>query len=292
MQGTADQARCDLGSLPSPWLQHDWQKEPLAHIRWETMRGCPYSCNFCQHRRKNPGISHFSFPRLLAEIDLFCSRNVASIAVLDPVFNVNPVWSIDILRAFVERKYKGRISLQCRAELITDEFLDIARQLDAKLEFGLQTIHASEAAAINRTNDILKVEEALFKTRRMKIKHEVSVIFGLPNQTLQSFLQTVEWCLDRDVPVIKAFPLMLLKGTELAHVAGRWNMEESDAAIPWVKSSVTFTEHDWTIMNDISSYLQKTEGIHPKTLNSLLGDNDGHTNAKRWSPHALSATKE
>lgn len=287
MQGAAGQARCDLGSLPSPWLQHDWQNETLAHIRWETMRGCPYSCNFCQHRRKKPGISHFSFPRLLAEIELFCNRKVASVSVLDPVFNADPEWAIAILRAFVERKYKGRISLQCRAELITDEFMDVARQLNTTLEFGLQTIHASEAVAINRTNDIRKVDEALFKTRRMNIKHEVSVIFGLPNQTLQSFLQTVEWCLSRDVPVIKAFPLMLLKGTELARSAGRWNMEESDAAIPWVKSSGTFTEYDWAIMNAVSSYLHETEGVHPKTLRGLFGDNSGHDNAARWSPRTL-----
>ncbi len=287
--GAACQARCDLASLPSPWLQHDWHNEPLTHIRWETMRGCPYSCNFCQHRRKKPGISHYSFPRLLAEIDLFCNHEVAAISVLDPVFNVRTDWAIGILRAFVERKYKGRLSLQCRTELITDDFLEIARQLNVTLEFGLQTIHAAEAVAVSRTNDIQKVDEALFKTRRLNIKHEISVIFGLPNQTLRSFLQTVEWCLNRDVPVIKAFPLMLLKGTELAHSAGKWNMQESEAVIPWVKSSDTFTEHDWTVMNAISSYLHETEGVHPKTLSGLFGDNDGHANSERWSPHALDA---
>jgi len=287
MPGATVQARSDLFNLPSPWLHHDWHKVPLSNIRWETMRGCPYSCNFCQHRKKKPGVSYFAHSRLLAEIDLFCERQINSISVLDPVFNVNSDWAINILNSFIERRFKGRISLQCRAELITDNFLEAARKLNVTLEFGLQTIHTAEADAINRTNDIRRVDEALFKARRLNIKHEVSVIFGLPNQTVQSFLQTVEWCLSRDVPVIKAFPLMLLKGTELAESACRWNMQESATAIPWVCSSDTFTEHDWHIMNAISSYLHETEGAHPKSLPIQLTGKKKQTNSDRWSPHAL-----
>jgi hypothetical protein len=281
------QGICDLKNLPSPWLCQDSRIDSGSNIRWETMRGCPYSCNFCQHRGKKAGVRYFPIERILSEIELFCIRKVSSIAVLDPVFNLNHKRAIKILKAFAERKFAGHISLQCRAELVTDEFLELARRLNVTLEYGLQTIHGDEGVAIKRINDITKVERALLKTRLLGIKHEVSVMFGLPNQTQQSFGQTVEWCLNREVPVIKAFPLMLLKGTELAQCASDWNLVESDTPIPWVKSSKTFNEKDWRKMNAISSALQRTENKHPKTLRELLDDNTEDYNCERWSPSSL-----
>lgn len=281
------QVLCDLNKLPSPWLREDCPIDSRSNIRWETMRGCPFKCNFCQHRGKKAGVRYFPIERILSEIELFCIRKVSSIAVLDPVFNLNHKRAIKILKAFAERKFEGHISLQCRAELVTDEFLELARRLNVTLEYGLQTIHGDEGVAIKRINDITKVERALLKTRLLGIKHEVSVMFGLPNQTQQSFGQTVEWCLNREVPVIKAFPLMLLKGTELAQCASDWDLEESDNTIPWVKSSKTFTVKDWRKMNAISSALQRTENKHPKTLRELLDDDTEDYNFERWSPSSL-----
>jgi len=192
-----------------------------------------------------------------------------------------------ILKAFKEQNFRGHISLQCRAELVTDEFLELARCLNVTLEYGLQTIHEDEGVAIKRINNIMKVESALRITRLLGIKHEVSVIFGLPNQTLQSFRQTVEWCLNREVQVIKAFPLMLLKGTELAQCANYWKLEESDTPIPWVKSSETFTKQDWRKMNAISSALHRTENKHPKSLREIVDENTEDGNFERWSPCSL-----
>jgi hypothetical protein len=281
------QVLCDLNNLPSPWLREDCAIDSRSNIRWETMRGCPYSCNFCQHRGKKAGVRYFPIERILSEIDLFCSKNVSSIAVLDPVFNINHTWAMKILKAFEERNFGGHISLQCRAELVTDEFLELVSHLNVTLEYGLQTIHENEGKAIKRINDIPKVESTFRKTRLLGIKYVVSLMFGLPNQTQQSLEQTVEWCLNREVPVIKAFPLMLLKGTELAQCANEWNLEESDTPIPWVKSSKTFTEQDWRKMNAISSALHRTENKHPKSLRELVDENTEDGNFERWSPCSL-----
>ena len=44
---------------------------------------------------------------------------------------------------------------------------------------------------------------------------QVITIYGLPNQTLGTFEASVEWCLRRGVPRVRAWPLMLLRGTPL-----------------------------------------------------------------------------
>ncbi|RDJ94133.1 hypothetical protein B4Q13_16875, partial [Lacticaseibacillus rhamnosus] len=64
--------------------------------------------------------------------------------------------------------------------------LDAAAALDTCLEFGLQTIHEREGEAVLRRNHIGRVDDVLAGVRRRHIDHEVSLIFGLPEQTLAS----------------------------------------------------------------------------------------------------------
>ena len=50
--GTPDlglQSKTDIENLPSPFL-HSVFDLKRTFIRWETTRGCPFSCAFCQHR--------------------------------------------------------------------------------------------------------------------------------------------------------------------------------------------------------------------------------------------------
>ena len=47
------QAMVNLEQLLSPWLNNEISLQNQPFIRWETQRGCPFACNFCQH--KEPG---------------------------------------------------------------------------------------------------------------------------------------------------------------------------------------------------------------------------------------------
>ena len=266
-----EQAQVDLGALPSPWLTGIIPLDKQRFVRWETQRGCPYRCSFCQHR--DPGARPcrqvFSAARIDEEIDLFCRSDVRDIAVLDPIFNVHPR-APQILDRFRRRGYQGRLSLQCRAESVAPAFLDAAAHLDVCLEIGLQTIHEREAAAIQRRNHLGKVERVLDQLQRRGIAHEVSIIYGLPGQTLDSFRQTVSWCVERRVPVIKAFPLLLLRGTALDVQRDRWGLTTDTGPLPVVVASRTFSHGEWRAMARIAEALRRTEGQHPVRLSELL----------------------
>ena len=73
------------------------------------------------------------------------------------------------------------------------------------------------------------------------------------------------------MPVLKAFPLMLLRGTRLARERDRWQLRENRADIPAVISSHSFTESDWHVMAALSAALAATEGRHPTSADQLLG---------------------
>jgi len=261
----------DLDMLPSPFLSGIVSLQRRPFIRWESQRGCPFSCTFCQHKEAGAKLRKREFceGRIFQEIDLFCENQVGAIAVLDPIFNASR-YAIDILKRFKTNGFKGHLSLQCRAEMINEEFVNVVRDMNVTLEFGLQTIHADEGRAVKRKNNLGKVEKNLSLVSDAGIEFEISVIFGLPNQTYRSFLKTVNWCLSSGATTIKAFPLMLLRGTELEERKQEWGMIQSIGTMPVVLSSDTYGFDDWCAMAKISQALKKTEGNHPVQIKELM----------------------
>ena len=108
------------------------------------------------------------------------------------------------------------------------------------------------------------------KVLKENIECEVSLIFGLPCQTFESFCETVNWCLEMKVPTVKAFPLMLLRGTEIEQNRDSWGLIESGGSMPVVLQSNTFSYDDWIKMAQISEALKSTEGNHPDSISKLL----------------------
>lgn len=265
--GAAVQAATVLATLPSPLLGGQIPLAGQAFIRWEPQRGCQFACSFCQHRQKDDRSPVLRFPidRVMEEVDLICRTGVEEVAVLDPIFKGRKEagHAERVLERFIANGYRGRLALQCRAEFVTEAFLDLVQQLDVCLEFGLQTIHKNEQEAIGRPNNMDKVAWALAATRQRGIEHEVSLIYGLPEQTLASFHASVRWCLEQEVPVIKAFPLLLLRGTKLEQDRAQWQLVVDDEIMPEVVASSTFSRADWHAMTALSQQLSDTEGGHP-----------------------------
>lgn len=286
------QTTVDLNLLPSPFLQGLVPLHAGAFLRWESQRGCPFSCSFCQHKEAGAKLRkrEFCSNRIFSEIDLFCELGVKEIAILDPIFNASSQ-STQILQRFQKNNFCGRLSLQCRAEMVSEEFIQSIQGLDVKLEFGLQTIHLDESNAVNRRNNMSKVLRGLEMVTQAGIEFEISIIFGLPNQTLASFTQTVDWCLSSGATAIKAFPLMLLRGTELEERKDDWGLVESFGTMPVVVSSNSYSVEDWQAMGRISQALKRTEGSHPLEVIELLCLSENLTvEMPRFRPNSLEGT--
>jgi hypothetical protein len=267
-----EQSATDLRNLPSPWLDTTLKLDQNSSVRWETQRGCTFRCSFCQHRQPDARIpiAIVEKSRITIEIDLLCKSKVRRISVLDPVFNRDQVHAVHVLQQFSRHKFQGEIALQCRVEMVDDAFLEIVQKLNVTLEFGLQSIHKLEYLAVGRPNHMAKVEQVLREVQRRKIKNEVSLIYGLPEQTLESFQSSVDWCLSLNIPVIKAFPLLLLRGTELERQQAKWSFTVQEGDFPMVVSSNSFDLSDWEEMERIGNALSRTEYRHPASVRDLI----------------------
>jgi radical SAM superfamily enzyme YgiQ (UPF0313 family) len=296
-RGVPDLAKstsASLETIASPLLSGIIR--PQTFIRWETQRGCAFNCSFCQHKEPDKAVlknnRYFSKSRVDAEIDWIVANPVVQdIAILDPVFNSGPNY-LNILQQLRAGRYQGRIWLQCKADMANNEFLDELTRLKDQgahpvLEFGLQTANKDEMRLINRSNNLNKVTRILEECAARGLDHEVSLIFGLPNQTVSSFQESVAFITQPqfDIPTIHAFPLMLLRGTDLYEQKQKYGLIESNEVIskaidrvqhdiPHVISSHTFTRDDYHQMKEIAESLEKRNKVKKDIYPSPRRDTD------------------
>jgi radical SAM superfamily enzyme YgiQ (UPF0313 family) len=282
LKGQPDRAlhgAVSLDKMPSPHLLGILPPQPF--VRWETRRGCPFQCSFCQHREPNTTMTSKKFheERIRNEINHFATSGVESIAVLDPTFNTDTFWATSILDQFGMSPFSGKLALQIRPEKINKTFLSAVQTLrkthvDVELEIGVQTFDPAALASIDRVKGsdvnkvIHRVQQKLKRVEAFEISASVSLIFGLPFQTIESFQRDIEWC-KSNVPSIhvEAFPLMLLRGTPLYDKKHTLQLVEATNVphpilqdriqdfIPHVISSPWFTEDDWHRMATMAHLL-------------------------------------
>lgn len=253
----------DFTQLPSPYKSVIQIPEGQQMVRLETKRGCPYRCTFCAHRdlSKNKVNKH-SLDRIFADLFYLRAKNVRRVNVLDPVFNMGSEY-IEVLKEIDRLDFESTVfTFQTRMELIKgktgEEFLTLVAKTGGHLEFGMQTLIPAEYEIINRKNNLDHVVPLFGQLNEMGISYEVSLIYGLPNQTVDSFQKSISILSNNGCTEITAFPLMLLRGTELYAEKEKWRMKEEiigDYQIPTVTSSSSFSKEEWLVMSRIANSL-------------------------------------
>ncbi|KAJ3120122.1 hypothetical protein HK098_004866 [Nowakowskiella sp. JEL0407] len=273
------QAKIDINELPSP-IRGEFSTISLTNqsfLRWETKRGCPFRCSFCQHKDLYQKRSQLPPDRILREIQAIKQSSVNDLAVLDPTFNAGREY-LSIMEEL--SGYIGKVTLQCRFEMVNEEFMEwcvklIRRGANLVLEFGLQTANPLEAGAIQRPNNLKKVVGVANSLRERGIPFEISLIYGLPLQTVKSFEESIQFCQALKPTNLIAWPLMLLRGTPLYRDRDKYEMSERTflfdekhqlyecegknerihSGIPHVVSSSTFSKEDWIQMRQLAREL-------------------------------------
>jgi len=270
-----DQAVSTLSTLPSPFLSLDDKVAvvlPSSNFqRWETQRGCAFRCTFCQHRGTSQSVTTVKDSRVEAELRFLADTKTLKVNIVDPTFNHNQVNAISVLN----RIHACALSLQTRPEKVTSSFLDAVQdsEADITLECGVQTFEPSELKLIGRMPGtsseatVKKVDKKLADIKERGIRFEVSLIYGLPHQTVDSFMRSLEKAHLSGADKVSAFPLMLLRGTELharRHELGlREDFLQSAVTsriqdfIPHVVETPALSTIEWIRLGEIAAALEK-----------------------------------
>ena len=112
------------------------------------------------------------------------------------------------------------VSIGTRPDCLGPDVLALLEELNqikpVWIELGLQTIHERTAAYIRRGYPLSCFEEAVKALRQRDLEVIVHTILGLPGESRQDILETMEYLNHRDIQGIKLQLLHVLKGTDLA----------------------------------------------------------------------------
>lgn len=112
------------------------------------------------------------------------------------------------------------LSIATRPDCLPDEVIELLAQLNKKkpvwVELGLQTIHERSARFIRRGYPLSVFTDAVERLNRQGIEVITHVILGLPGETKEMMLETIDYLNTLPIQGVKLQLLHVLEGTDLA----------------------------------------------------------------------------
>jgi len=197
----------DLAELPSPFLNGifdqliaDNPKEKWIGL-WETNRGCPFQCTFCDWGSATASkVSRFEMDRLYAELEWFVNNKIEYIFVCDANFG-SLKRDIEIAERVAHLRkqtgYPQGFSVQSTKNATERAYTTQKILSDAGLNKGvalsMQSLDLTTLKNIKRDN--ISLETYLELSRRFtrdRVETYSDLILGLPGETYESYVHGID----------------------------------------------------------------------------------------------------
>lgn len=193
-------------------------------------------CLFCSERGSGDfaGNRWFSIKHQFEDIKQIMKRkwkNGKYIAYFQAYTNTYA--SIEVLKqkydeAIAEEDVVG-LAIATRPDCLGEEVLELIEEFNKKVytwvELGLQTSNEYTAIKINRGYKLKVFEEAVKNLRKRNIDVVTHIIFGLPGETKEDMLNTVNYVSTQDIQGVKYHLLHLMKNTPLVDFYNRGELK-------------------------------------------------------------------
>jgi hypothetical protein len=232
-------------------------------IYWESKRGCSFHCDFCEWgNAASNKVIRLNEYRIDSEIKLFKQNKIKKINILDANFILN-MNDIEILEKLLEIKdctFNFQVNFNILKNKLLDKFVSICKYNKDRLflELGLQTIHKEEMEVLNRNNNIEHIKYVMQIFNNLNINYEISIIFGIPGQTFETFQNTIKILEENGCKKYAAYPLRLPQNSRMKKDASKFKIKEDYSKfdsypIKFVTESYSFDRHEWEMMFSIAN---------------------------------------
>ena len=229
---------------PSPFKNKNFlrcmdQVDALGLLRgtvWETNRGCPYSCSFCDWGGLvSQKIRQVPDKRLFEEME-FLVQNMDEIFFGDANFGIFPR-DVEITKKIVnlyETLENPRLKVMHtgNAKNTTDRVYEIGKLLNkynlqrSGVSLSLQTYTDEALANVKRTNiQKEKYQELTSKFIGDGVPVYTDMIINLPGETFYSFLDSLEIVLQGDVTDIRTFLLEMYPNSAISQEVEKFKIK-------------------------------------------------------------------
>lgn len=234
----------DLELIPSPFLNYNLNPEKWEGLLWELSRGCPYNCSFCSESRGVKGVRYYSEERIRKELILFEEKKVDQVFVLDPTFNINKTRALNIIKLIKEYAPHIHFTFEIRAELLDEELAESFSELHCSLQIGLQSSQVDVLKNVNRNLKPKQFSEKISLLNKYGAVFGLDLIYGLPGDTLNGFLESLDYALYQIPNHLDIFRLSIFPGTVLFDRAEIFNLNFKKEVPYSVISSPGYSEKE------------------------------------------------
>lgn len=145
------------------------------------------------------------------------------------------------------------ISIATRPDCLGDDVLALLGELNkikpVFVELGLQTIHKKSAEYIRRGYTLEVYDKAVENLKKIGVNIVVHVIIGLPNETKEDMLKTVDYVCKSGADGIKLQLLHVLRNTDLEkdYIDGKFKVLSLEEYLDIIKSCIEIIPEDIVI---------------------------------------------
>ncbi len=205
----------DPAIYPSPILVHKICLENYDGILWELSRGCPFKCGFCFESRGSERVRKFPIERITKELDVIKKSGIDQVFVLDPTFNIDRKRAKEILTLIKNKAPDIHFTFEARSEYLDIETAELFSEITCSVQIGLQSSSEDVLKNVNRKLDQDDFYSKVLMLHEAGAVYGFDIIYGLPGDTPEKFLDTVDFALSMAPNHIDIFPLAVLKGTDI-----------------------------------------------------------------------------
>jgi putative methyltransferase len=270
----------DIDECESPYLDGLFDKlmesrppHLLYNASVESTRGCPFSCAFCEIGERYYVKVKKNYGKIKKEIDWIVKNKIEYITDANSNFGLYYKPDMDLAEYVKEKKEETGYPHAYRVTWVkgkADKVLDIAKVLEEAgvqkgMTIALQSMNQKVLDAIMRKNvDGGKLKEFIEMYEGNQISSYVELIWGLPEETLESFIGGVCEIMELDYHNYLDIHLMAALintpfsrpdyiekyGLEVSHTQPRFHHRHirdklSEDTTQFVTKSNTFTQEEW-----------------------------------------------
>lgn len=213
----------DLDTLPLParhLLPNDRYRYILSKGRVTTLfssRGCPYQCIFCDKTVFGSTWRARSAESVLNEVRTVVSDfGVRSIVFYDDLFTVRKSRVIEICRGILDLNVPIEWKCEGRVNIVDEETLGWMKKAGCSLiAYGVESGNQKGLDYLNKGTTVEQIRRAFSLTRKAGIKPMGYFILGIPVETYEEELATIEFAREIHAAYAQFSVLSPTPGTKL-----------------------------------------------------------------------------